>query len=577
MNFLLIPEQADQGSPAGFSSSKTITANGAAWRLYLPDNDDWTDSVHFVGANAADKASSWLWLQGDDAEQAGAAQRPPLRLAASRPFQRSIVPELDEAGAGVRVFRAWEGGETVYWARTGDRVATSSSAGLLARYLGLAGRLDHAWLARFFALQVDFPTGATPFSEVRELRPGELLTDDGHTIELRRNTLDLSLPCRPERDSDWVDQFLARLEHAVASVLPPEGRVGVMLSGGLDSGPMTAQATSMLGPDSVEAFSWSLAGQPEADEWAWIASLARYLQIRLHKVEGEDYLPFSRLDATQIDIDTPIFNAFRPLVMACYQAARSHGYRVLLNAASGDDLYPVPNLALLDALMHRDWRQVARLLPRILRRQPLTRLHQSPSIRSLARHVLTKTPGSGKPPAWLGSEAQAAWCKVELWPPELKNCRHPDHARRLFGPSASRGLAGEQRFSGRFGISRRDPYLNLDLRRLMLNAPHSLSWRGDQTKWIMREAMRGRLPEAFRTKPRTGLLNSFFHTGFERHRESVRELLFDNRALWQPWIRPDFLEPILNGTQNPERGRLVAAYCLGFVLWREKLESYPGP
>ena len=72
------------------------------------------------------------------------------------------------------------------------------------------------------------------------------------------------------------------------------------------------------------------------------------------------------------------------------------------------------------------------------------------------------------------------------------------------------GRCHEQYFADLHGIERRDPFHDESLVGFMLKAPASFSVREGRTKWIMREAMRGRLPDEFRLKQRTGLLNSYF-------------------------------------------------------------------
>ena len=105
----------------------------------------------------------------------------------------------------------------------------------------------------------------------------------------------------------------------------------------------------------------------------------------------------------------------------------------------------------------------------------------------------------------------------------------------------------------------------------MFNAPHSLIWRDDQSKWIAREAMRDMLPESFRIKPRTGLLHALFNAGFERNRASITELVLDRTEEWRPWLRESPLRNTLEKPNSANQDRLVVAYCVGFLLWRDRL------
>ena len=91
-------------------------------------------------------------------------------------------------------------------------------------------------------------------------------------------------------------------------------------------------------------------------------------------------------------------------------------------------------------------------------------------------------------------------------------------------------MTHENLFSQRYGVERRDPFQNEALVKLMLEMPVSMSFRDGMDKWVMREAMRGRMPEKLRTKGRTGLLNSFLQMGFERNREKLKRFLLEPAA-----------------------------------------------
>jgi len=81
------------------------------------------------------------------------------------------------------------------------------------------------------------------------------------------------------------------------------------------------------------------------------------------------------------------------------------------------------------------------------------------------------------------------------------------------------------------------------------------------------------MPEEFRTKPRTGLLNCLFEAGLERHHSSVRELLLDRKETWTPWLKEDSVISALHGESVPDHLRLLVPISLGFVLWNDKLKE----
>ena len=480
----------------------------------------------------------------------------------------------DSSNHRIDCYRSRTGGRTVFWTCGSEGFSLADSAYQVASTQPGTLREDSAWLAEFFALSSRWTAGLSPFEGIRELLPGEHLTISDGNASTSRSPLALSLENRPRKISEWVEAFGHRLDRSVADSLPANGPTAIMLSGGMDSGPVAAIASEIAKGRNqpLHALSWRIRGLPACDEWEWISMLARHLGIPVAKIDAEDHLAFSGLDASQIEPDSPLYNPFRPLILACYERARQLGCEVILNASSGDEIYPHPNRALIDDICRAELRSAVRRLAAIYRYYGPRRLHRATELRGLARALMPRL-GHAKrqAPAWLTAEAARHLQPIDPWPPELKRSLHPDFGRQLFGAMASGGIAREVRFSLRYGVDRRDPYLDPDLRRLMLNLPHTLIYRQGTTKWIAREAMRGRMPEAFRTKPRTGLLNAFFNHGFDRNREEIRAFLMDQRMLWAPWIKPDYLKATLEGKSSEERPRLVAGACIGYVLWKKRI------
>jgi asparagine synthase (glutamine-hydrolysing) len=562
------------------------------WRLTIPELPHCSADIQTAGHDAGDDTPCWVVSLG--------SPRPPSSPipnstdeSAPAVSRRSLLGTLlrehgPDAIAGLRgsfvallanpasdsfaCYRSLDGGTTIYWSARGNRVAVGSSAARVARSCGLSLQSDSEWLADYFARSVERPANSTPFDGVFELAPGQWLTWAQGRIRVEQPELGLGSIDSLRSDSEWVEAFSARLDHAVASTLPPQDQVAIMLSGGMDSGSAAVIAAERLNTPLL-ALSWRVPEIPDADEWRWIQLLSERLGIDVHAIDAIHHLPFSILDSSQIDADFPYFNPFRPLILECYRATSERGMQVILNGGNGDKLYPHPSLLLSDLIQRGEWTRAMRLIREISAVTPVRRLHRTPVLRSAVSRMIRRKPRQPMLPDWLGPAAANAWRPSRERMPEIDDQRHPAHARQLFGPYSIGGTALEQRFSQRYGIERRDPYLDFELRRLMLNAPHHLSRRDGTTKWIAREAMRGRMPEAFRTKPRTGLLNSLFEAGLRRHRASVRELLLDRTELWTPWVKEQAVRAAIDEETAPDRLRMLIPTTLGFVLWNERLKE----
>jgi asparagine synthase (glutamine-hydrolysing) len=455
------------------------------------------------------------------------------------------------------------GGRTLHVAQTRSSWCFAPWAAQALSLSGHSPDADTLSLSAFFAGQAP-PSGRTAFAEIRELRPGEILTidDRGASSEWLPWPLSNGIDYRDTQMA--VQAFSQRLEQSVASRLPSGGPVACMLSGGLDSGPMAALASEKLSKTGRQLLpvSWSLNGFPEADETDWIRLLCRHLGLQPGLLDPAER-PLDSLDEHLISPDWPAFNPFRSLVEACYREAARLNCRVILNGNAGDDLYPDLDLLYLGFLQQGDYRAIWRDLKLMWKHGGVRALKTHPPLRhELGRRLPWKR---NRPPAWMTASAAEHWRSL---PDETQSFDWhpvPPYAAQLLGSRMTFGRAHEQYFAERCGVERRDPYHEEQLVGFMLHAPFSLSIREGRTKWIMREAMKGRLPESFRLKPRTGLMSSWFRAGLDANREKVRDLLFRERPGWQEWIQPKIIRRALDGQG---RADTLVTRCIGYALWQ---------
>jgi len=473
------------------------------------------------------------------------------------------------------VFRDRVGGRTAYWYHTGDAFGVATSSSLLAQRLPEIG-LNAQWLAHWFGAGWPIRPALTPFSGIHELLPGERLEFADGRVKRHRRPFEMpEVPPRALRD-DWVERFRTTFADSVNVCLPEHDDVAVMLSGGMDSGPVAAVAARSQHERgrSLTAVSWSLPAAPNADESDYIRKLAGALEIPLDLFDAGDCVPYDRLSTDLVVADFPTFNFYREMILRCYERAAARGLRVILNAAKGDLIYPPRSTQLADLWTRRDALSFARFIFVKLRTLGLSGTWQDANFRHFVSRLLTPLRRrESSPPEWL--TPYAAGCQPDRgqWPPEASSHRLPEYASHLIGQAMAWGIAHENLFSQRFGVERRDPFQNEALVRLMLEMPVSVSFRDGTDKWVMREAMRGRIPEDLRTKGRTGLLNSFLKQGFERNREKLRCFLFMENTEWQAWVRPQFVRDVLDDRDASGRGQMVVCNCVGYSLWLKRLQE----
>ena len=475
----------------------------------------------------------------------------------------------------VRVWRDRLGGRTAYWQHDGDRFVLASSSDQIARTLGQV-RLNDAWLAHWFGIRWPARPALTPFAGIQELLPGERLEFVDGRVSRQRVPFTMLAAAPRLSPAEWVERFRSTFEKSVEACLPEYGDAAVMLSGGMDSGPTAVIASGLLNDQgrSLTAVSWSLPDLPDADETEHIQTLANALSLRSELFDGGDCVPFDRLTTDLVVTDFPTFNFYRETILRCYQGAADQRLQVILNAAKGDLLYPPWNAQLAELWARGEGRAFVSFLALKLRTLGLLGTWRDPDFRHwVGRLLLPLRRRRAPPPAWLTEAAIACLPETDRWPPEADRHPLPEYASHLIGQAMAWGVAHENLFSQRYGVERRDPFQNEALVKLMLEMPVSMCFRDGMDKWVMREVMRGRMPEKLRAKGRTGLLNSFLRMGFERNREKLKRFLLEEHTDWQHWVRRDYVRDVLEGRTESARGMLVIGNCVGYSLWRQRLDE----
>lgn len=488
-----------------------------------------------------------------------------------------VMVIVDLAKEQVVAFRDRLGGQRLCWRGNGhDLILATRAADLLAAQ-GTSGNENQAFISRLMGLNSISDPGNTPFQGIQELKAGEILIQAQGRIALERAPFQFSDVAKRHSTDEWVERFSNCLETAVLACIGQTGPVASMLSGGLDSGPATILAHDQLSRSGRELIpvSWLLPSNRRGDETRSIRQLSDYLNCRLTSFPGDEMLPFRHLHTGLVSPELPMLNGFRELKLNCYRLAAEAGCEIILNGHVGDRIYWPRDYLLIDPWKRREYREVLRTFIRIFRQIGLVGLWTDRSFRAPIGRLISPLRGKPQKAPWLTDFARRHFLDdlENDWPPEASQHHLPERARELIGTRMAFGLAYENDFANRYGIQRRDPFKNEALVRLMLQMPASLSHREGKSKWIMRETMKGRMPERLRLKPRTGNLNSFFYAGFNKHRKGIHDLLFKRQRDWQHYVKSEYIEQALKETNPAKQAKLAINECVGYALWREYWEK----
>ncbi len=499
---------------------------------------------------------------------------------------------LDPDGEGVTLARGASGAEGLYYARAGGRLYSSSVLSDLLATLPVRPGLDRGQLARFFALES--PTvGRTHFRGVFEVPAGcrvrlpvgsppgprpdpSGLADEPGRLETCGQPPD-SAALSDLSPEEAAERLWKALESAAARWTPPDGELGLMLSGGIDSGALAAAAAARFEPAAPAEYAEQAGRRPVAASWIFdelrtcdererIDAVVESLRLTAVRVSGDDCWPLADPDAYGLEPGHPEENPYRGLKQRLYRRAAEAGVGVLWNGGPADALYRgVQQLLVRDLVRHGHFARAAAAILQIARgRGPRQALGAIGRIGSPAGRM-----------ARVASRASRAWLRPGV-AASSGSARAPEDGQdtgaraRLVRPYLDlerRGLPIEAVHASHAGVRVVSPYLDPDLVELLLALPSFLIARPGCAKDLMRRAMTSRLPDAVVRNQTTANLSPLFDRGvFERESGPIAELLGRRRAVWPEFVRPEAVEAV--GPRSSEAEKALLWRCASFELWR---------
>ncbi len=200
-------------------------------------------------------------------------------------------------------------------------------------------KINEARVADFLVPQLEWIDYTSTFYEgISRLPPGHKAMVTPSRLEVTEYWRSAPAPDPgPMSDEDYAEGFLEVFTQAVDSRLrAPEGKVGSMLSGGMDSGSVVAVGKDVLagrGGGPLPTYSGVLYRDSDCAE-----SRAIYAAIAMPSIAPLLVHPDGQQDLYEwmtSNIEEPFDGPFT-ILKAVYQAARNNGQNVVLDGAGGD-------------------------------------------------------------------------------------------------------------------------------------------------------------------------------------------------------------------------------------------------
>ncbi|HET7230972.1 MAG TPA: asparagine synthase-related protein [Longimicrobium sp.] len=448
---------------------------------------------------------------------------------------------------------------------------------LASRAAALGGEaLDEEWAADFLAGAMVTP-GRTVWAGVQAVPPGTTLTWRGGAPSLRRFWEAAAIePAAAVDEREAAGTFRALFHEAVR--VRTEGGVPVwsQLSGGLDSSSVVcvAQALAREGKGPGLAGTLTLADTlGDGDERRFSDAVASHAGVRNEAVVDPWAWQDDGMAPALADEPRPHF-PFWARDRAMVALVRRAGGRVLLSG-QGPDHYLSGNMGFVADQLAAG--QVGAALGGLVRFAVASR--QS-FWTGLGRHGIDPfLPAALKARRARAGEPLPAWIDPGF-ARRMEMERRLPLARRLAAPRAGSRFAHQvaleldglsamlERGAFQDGIEMRYPFLHRPLVEHALRLPPSMRIRPGGGKHVLREAMRGILPEVVRARRRKGGIDARVLWALQRERPRLDALLRDPELARRGWVSAAGLRAAV------ERARQGEVDSLPFLLCTLALETW---
>jgi asparagine synthase (glutamine-hydrolysing) len=386
---------------------------------------------------------------------------------------------------------------------------------------------------------------------------------------------------------DWAGELRAHLATAVDRRLRSAKPVAVSVSGGLDSSTLFCLARhSSFAAAPASGFTYTSRDGSRADESRFVDELER-LHGRIEHVAmpAHGALVAGAREHVRIT-EAPMLDPQSNRNDVFMKAIAASGAHTVMTGHWGDQLM-FDQAYLVDALRRGSWTMVRAHLAEYLRWFPDAEGHEF--TRQLWRDVMEYAA-----PAWARPAARrirGVWREPEWWQrmytPRFQSMagpdvfrRHPRHRERatalacaVYREARSKYhalcLEHNSKESAYHGLSLTFPFLDRDLVAFVLGVPGGALVSGGVPKALLREAVRGIVPETIRLRRTKGDFSAVVNDGARRDFADIARLLTKESLVVQfGYVQVDTLIAGLTRTEQELEGSTscVSAWRMGDLV-----------
>jgi asparagine synthase (glutamine-hydrolysing) len=434
---------------------------------------------------------------------------------------------------------------------------------------------------------VDFVAGMaaevseTPYEGIARLPPAHWMEVGQEGVRIGRYWRLDAATIGARSDQEIAEELRRRLSRAVERRLRPGARAGILLSGGIDSSSITGLLWEHLagvgGPEVIAAVFSTI---PECDESAFLEAVVSHHSLRHHLVRADLLDPFGAIEQWLYRQDGLVLGYNLFLNVALYREAAAAGVGLLFDGFDGDTVISHGVDRLGELAWAGRWRTLAREVPLLASGHgfPVWDVWKAHVLRPvlpvpvrLARLRIKRARGEGLPPLPNRALAQKHHLADRMFAAQRlslvgSGSVQRTHRLHLESPVLATIFEALDKEAAWWGIEPAHPFFDPEVVEWCLGLSSDQKLRNGLTRYVLREAVRGIVPEKVRLRRDKSDQSQALTLLLHRHNQAqLQGLLREDKPLLEPYFEWAELETAWHryqGSPNPED-------CM--VLWRAKV------
>jgi asparagine synthase (glutamine-hydrolysing) len=410
-----------------------------------------------------------------------------------------------------------------YYAHLGPCVIFSNSLGCIRQHPLVSNRLNDLAIADFLLFERNLDQSTTSFADIQRLPPAhKAVWSSGGTRQSQYWTPPFDEPVFYKRADDYTERFMELAKQAVSDRLRTQ-HIGILMSGGIDSSTMAAVACELSRERSLNldlrAFTTITSFGP--DEGFYAGLVAEKIGIPIEYHDGDEESIRSNWENVRFHTAEPPCNtALLPIHPTSWDKIGTHS-RVFLQGEGPDNALCIEWKYYVSYLLRQ--RRYGRLLrDTCFYLAAHKRIPFWGKISSVFRKAEYQDSTRASYPEWINKDLESRFSLRARWdnfcsPPSsnIQPTLPRNHSLVYTHPEFWEMFWMNDAEATQAPVEVRFPFLDLRLLRFFLMVP-SIPWY--HSKYLVRRAMKGKLPTAVLRRPKETTWTSLIMERIERGR-----------------------------------------------------------